>query len=262
MTDGRKSGDILLSVVIPAYNEEDNIRSGALQEVAEYLADQEYASELIVVDDGSEDATAALVAEAAGRWEFVSSLAGEHGGKAHAVTLGVLAAKGKYVIFTDMDQSTPIRFVKDALAELETGSDVVIGSRLLKGAHRLDEPLVRSVLGRVFVMLVRALLLPEIRDSQCGFKGFRGDAARELFGNMMVFRTGSQGVVGPAVTAFDVELLVMARKRGFSIKEIPVTWRHVATRRVSIVRDAYRMSKEVALVWLNRLRGQYDVARG
>ena len=262
MTAGQDAEATLLTVVIPAYNEEDNIRRGALEEVAAYLSSQPYASELIVVDDGSEDATATLVAEASGRWPFVSLQRSEHGGKAHAVTVGILAARGAYVLFTDMDQSTPVRFVEDALRELQSGRDVVIGSRWLKGGSRLREPLLRSVMGRTFAMLVRILLLRDIRDSQCGFKGFRREVARELFRNMMVFGGEARAPSGPMVTAFDVELLLLARKRGYRIKEIPVTWRHVATRRVSPVKDAYRMFKELLQVWFNNLRGRYDQRRG
>ena len=262
MTSGQEPEALLLSVVIPAYNEEGNIRGGALDDVADYLSGQEYSSEVIVVDDGSDDATAALVAEAGRRHPFVSLKRSEHGGKAHAVTAGVLAARGKNVLFTDMDQSTPIKFTEDVLRELQAGSDVVVGSRFLKGAARLDEPPVRAVLGRTFALLVRTLLLPDIRDSQCGFKGFRREAARDLFSGMMVFDGGSRAVAGPMVTAFDVELLVLAKKRGYRIKEIPVTWRHVSTSRVSPLKDAYRMFKQVIRVWFNKLRGRYDRRQG
>ena len=262
MTVGQDSEVLLLSVVIPAYNEEDNIRRGCLQEVADYLSGQEYTSELTIVDDGSEDATAALVEEAARRWPFISLLAREHGGKAHAVAAGVLAARGEYVLFTDMDQSTPIRFVEDAVRQLRAGEDVVIGSRWLKGASRVGEPLLRSVMGRLFALLVRSLLLRDIRDSQCGFKAFRREVAQELFGSMLVFGRGTRGAIGPMVTAFDVELLVLAKKRGYRLKEIPVTWRHVATRRVSPLRDAFRMAQQVMQVWLNKQRGRYRVGRG
>ncbi len=262
MTTGLEGKELLLSVVIPAYNEEDNIRRGALEEVVDYLSRQEYACELIVVDDGSQDGTAALVEDAARRWPFVSLLRSDHGGKAQAVTEGVLAARGPYVLFTDMDQSTPIRFAEEALRELQAGSEVVIASRYLRGAERLDEPLLRRVMGRTFALLVRTLLLPDIRDSQCGFKGFQRQAAQELFGNMMVFGRGAQVVTGPMVTAFDVELLVLAKKRGYRIKEIPITWRHVATSRVRPIVDAYRMFRQVMQVWLNRLRGRYDAPRG
>ena len=262
MTAAQEGERPLLSVVIPTYNEEENVCRGALQEVIDYLSGREYASELIIVDDGSEDATTSLVEEAARRSPFLSLLRSGHGGKARAVTAGVLAARGEYVLFTDLDQSTPIRFVQDALRELQAASDVVIGSRFLKGAARLGEPLLRNVFGRGFSLLVRALLLPEIRDSQCGFKGFRREAAQEIFRGMLVFGAGEQKATGPMVTAFDVELLLLARKWGYRIKEIPVTWRHVATQRVSPVRDAYRMFNQVVKVWLNNLRGRYDQRRG
>jgi len=260
LTSAQKQEAPLLSVVVPAYNEEENVRRGALQEVVDYLSSQKYVSELIVVDDGSEDDTAALVEEVSSRYPFVSLLRTQHGGKAAAVTAGVFAARGTYISFTDMDQSTPIRFVEDALRELQAGSDVVIGSRWRKGAARLGEPLVRHLLGRMFAPLVRILLLAEITDSQCGFKSFSGKVAHELFSNMKVFSIGPQGAMGPMVSAFDVELLVLAKKRGYRIKEIPVIWRHVSTRRVSPFRDAYRMLKQVAQVWLNNVRGRYDVS--
>jgi len=257
---GEQEAPPLLSLVIPAYNEEENLRRGALHEAADYLAHQDYASELIVVDDGSDDATAALVTEAARRWPLVSLQATEHGGKARAVTAGVLAAQGQYVIFTDMDQSTPVHFVEDALRELQGGSDGVIASRNIKGTTRRDGPLLRRLLGRGFALLVRTLLLPDIRDSQCGFKGFRQEVAQELFGAMKVFGAGAQAPKGPMVTAFDVELLVLAKKRGYGIKEIPIAWTHVSTTRVNPLKDSYRMLKQVLRVWLNDRRGRYDVS--
>ena len=261
MTPAQEKGTPLLSVVIPAYNEEENIKRGALQEVGDYLSSQDYASQLIVVDDGSEDTTAALAEEVSSRCPFVSLLRTRHGGKASAVTAGVFAARGEYISFTDMDQSTPIRFVDDALRELRAGSDVVIGSRWRKGAARVGEPAVRHLLGRMFAPLVRILLLSEITDSQCGFKSFRRDVAHQLFSNMQVFSMGAEGAMGPMVSAFDVELLVMAKKRGYRIKEIPVIWRHVSTRRVSPFKDAYRMFKQVVQIWLNDVRGRYNVSR-
>ena len=258
MSRGEAGDAPLLSVVIPGYNEEDNIRRGVLEEVAEYLSQRQYTSELIIVDDGSEDGTAALAEEVASRWPLVSLVRTEHGGKAHAVSVGVLAARGSYVLFLDMDQSTPIRFVEEALRQLEAGSDVVIGSRWRKGAARVGEPRTRNLLGRGFALLVRVLLLPEITDSQCGFKSFRCEVAQELFRNSIVFRMGAEGAMGPMVSAFDVELLVVAKRRGYRIKEIPVIWSHVTTRRVSPFKDAYRMFGQVVQVWLNNLRGKYS----
>ncbi len=259
-------GQPLLSIVIPAYNEEASLRRGALQEVIDYLAQQPYGSEVIVVDDGSEDATAELVAEATARWPALSGAQGpfltllrtEHGGKAQAVRAGVQAARGQFVLFTDMDQSTPIRFVDDALGHLQAGQDIVIGSRWSKGAARLGGPWSRRLLGRAFALLVRLLLLPRISDSQCGFKGFRREVAANLFTRLLVFRQKGGTVKGPAVTAFDVELLLLARKLGYRVQEIPVLWQHRPSTRVHPLRDAYRMFREVLQVWLNNLRGKYD----
>ncbi len=253
----RKSDEPLVSVVIPAYNEETNIRRGALDEVLEYLSQREYGSEVIVVDDGSADATAALVEAAAKRWPALRLLRVEHGGKASAVSAGVAAARGEHVVFTDMDQSTPIRYVDGLLAELQQGCDVVIGSRFILGAERLDEPRTRRLLGRAFSLLVRRLLLPDIRDSQCGFKGFRREVARELFEGLLVFSQDGPRPRGPRVTAFDVELLVQAKNRGYRVKEIPVTWRHAHTSRVDPVREGVRMFRQVLAVWINDRRGRY-----
>lgn len=247
----------LITIVIPAYNEEENIRRGSIGEVAEHLAGRDYRCEVLVVDDGSTDATPSLVEEASGRWPFVALLRAQHGGKARAVAAGVEAAAGRFVLFTDMDQSTPIQHVDEALAALSAGSEVVIASRWLKGSARLGEPLSRRLGGRAFAALVRLLLLPGVSDSQCGFKGFRREIARELFDGLLVFKGGPEGAKGPMVTAFDVELLVLARQRGYRITEIPVTWKHVETTRVSPLRDGVRMLGEVLSIWLNKRRGRY-----
>ena len=253
-----QSEQLLLSIVIPAYNEAENIGNGTLQKVLDYLAQQDYASEVIVVDDGSLDGTAEAVEEAARRCPFLSLLRADHGGKAAAVRAGVRAARGRYVFFSDMDQSTPIRYLEDALRELSAGYDVVVASRWLPGSQRLGEPLSRRLSGRLFSLLVRLLLLPEVHDSQCGFKGFRREAARQLFEGLLVFQDAGKGAAGPIVTAFDVELLVQAKRRGYRIQEIPVVWRHVGGGRVSPLRDGPRMFRQVLAVWTNKLRGRYN----
>lgn len=259
LTEGRERP--VLSIVIPVYNEADNIQRGNLQRLEEYLSQQPYGSKVIVVDDGSTDATVALVEECARKSARFTLTCNEHRGKAFAVTTGVLAAGGDYVLFMDMDLATSLEHIGQFLTTLQRGdADVVTASREARGSVRLDAPWTRRLLGKTFNLLVQALLLPGLWDTQCGFKAFSREAAQDLFKSLVVFAL-SQEVQGPRVTAFDVELLVLARRRGYRIKELPVTWRHHRTRRVNVVRDSYRMLREVLLIWLNDRRGKYHTAR-
>jgi hypothetical protein len=170
----------------------------------------------------------------------------------------VNAASGRYVLFMDMDLSTSLEHLGDAVKELDAGADIVIGSREAPGAVRIGAPWARRWLGKAFNLLVQLLLLPGLDDTQCGFKAFRADVAKELFGSLVVFGRPNREVRGPRVTAFDVELLVAARKRGHKITQIPVTWRHVDTWRVPAA-ESYRMFREVLSVWLNKVRGRYNL---
>lgn len=255
-------GEPLLSIVIPAYNEAKSVRQGALQKVADLLSREAYAYEIIVVDDGSEDETAELVEAFAKGHPPARLIRGGHQGKARAVISGVQAASGRYVLFMDMDLSTSLTHVADAVKAMAGGADIIIASREVRGAHRIGEPWLRRGLAKAFNYLVRLLLLPGISDTQCGFKAFRREVAQDLFPKLIVFGPSGDNVKGPRVTAFDVELLMMARKRRYSIKEIPVTWRYVQTRRVKPLADSYGMFMEVMQVWLNKMRGKYDLNSG
>lgn len=253
---GPEGEEPLLSVVIPAYNEAPNLRRGVLEELARYLGSRPYPSEVLVVDDGSQDETAGLVEEFCRGHPTFQLLRSDHGGKARAVVAGLRAARGRYVMFMDMDLATSLEHIDELVAALEGGADVVIGSREMRGSVRIGTPLSRRLLGRGFSLLIRALLLPGLSDTQCGFKGFRREAARELIEAMVVFRERAP-VSGPRVTAFDVELLVAARERGWRIREIPVTWRHFKSPRVSLLREPLLMLREVLAIWWARLRGRY-----
>ncbi len=247
----------LLSIVIPAYNEVDNLRSDRLERLEKYLTNEPYASEVILVDDGSADATADLLTQFSGAHPRFSVMRNSHRGKAHAVTSGVLAARGEYVLFMDIDLATSLEHICEVLTTLQNGeADVVIASREIRGSQRLDAPLPRRLLGKAFNLLVQALLLPGLWDTQCGFKAFPRQVAQELFGSLVVFAS-SEDVVGPRVTAFDVELLVAARRRGYRIKEQPVTWRHTKTTGVNILREPFRMLRELLWIWLTDRRGRY-----
>ncbi len=247
----------LLSLVIPAYNEAKNLRRGILQQVADYLSSQGYPSEVLIVDDGSGDETASLAEEFVSGHPSFSVLRSEHRGKALTVQRGMLAARGRYVLFLDLDLSTPLDYIEPVLTLLDQGWDIVIASRDAKGGARLATPLHRRLMAKVFSLLVRLLLLPGIHDSQCGFKAFRCEVSQDLFNSLRVFQPRSGQVKGPRVTAFDVELLLLARRRGYTIKEVPVLWRHVETKRVNPLLDSYRMFREVLTVWWNDRRGLY-----
>jgi glycosyltransferase involved in cell wall biosynthesis len=250
-----------LSLILPAYNEAPNLRRGILQQVADYLAGQPYPHEVLVVDDGSADETASLVEAFAREHPSFTLLCEPHRGKAMAVRAAVLAARGRYVLFADLDLSTPLTYSEPFLQLLDGGWDVVIGSREAKGGARLGAPVQRRIMGKAFSLLVRLLLLPGIHDSQCGFKAFRREVACDLFRSLRVFRAEAGEVSGPRVTAFDVELLLLARKKGYTIREVPVLWRHVETRRVNPLLDSSRMLREVLTIWWNDSRGLYGRAR-
>ena len=244
-----------LSVIIPAYNEEPNFKKGALDQVSKYLSKQQYSWEVLVVDDGSEDSTAALCADFARKHNNFRVIKNPHQGKAETVKAGVRQAKGEYILFTDFDQSTPISELEKLLPFFEE-FDIVIGSRQLPGAKREKEPIYRHLMGLVFNLLVQAIAVRGIWDTQAGFKCFKKDVAKILFEKLKVYGKGKK-VKGALVTAFDVELLFIAKKHNYKIKEVPIIWHHEATTRVSPIKDSLRMLRDVLRIRLNDLRGVY-----
>src|SRR5262245_60252389 len=217
----------MLSVVIPAWNEEARIGS-TLQAIGSYLDALREEYEVLVVDDGSTDATAAAV-EAAGRRQVQLLRFPENRGKGAAVRAGVLASRGDDILCTDADLSAPIAELAKLRAALERGHDLAIGSRALAGSEvQVRQHRLREEMGRTFNRLVRLLVLHGFRDTQCGFKLFRGEVGRDLFARARV-----DGF------AFDVEILLLARSR-YKVAEVPVIWRHVEQSKVSPGRDAAR----------------------
>lgn len=255
----------LLSVVIPAFNEEARLPV-SLPRILAYLTAVGFDWELILADDGSADATLSLMERVAAdhlrerRPGCVRVLALPHRGKAATVRSGMLAAVGQVVLFSDADLSTPIETVEEMIPLLKGHggrADVVIGSREGLGARRTAEPIYRHLIGRGFNLLVQLLAVPGIQDTQCGFKLFSREAARDLFQRLRLYGDDAPTVRGPLVTGFDVEVLFLARRRGYSVAEWPVEWHHVAGSKVDPVRDAYRMFLDVLRVRLNYLRGTY-----
>lgn len=246
--------DPYLSVVIPAYNEEQNIKKGAPEKVLAYLKNQKYSWEVIFVDDGSEDKTANLLDKVASRNTKVRLIKNQHQGKAATVTTGVLAGRGDIILFTDMDQATPIGEVEKFLPFFKEGYDIVIGSR----SGRQGAPVVRKLMAFGFVLLRALVLRLPFRDTQTGFKAFTREAAHSVFKKLEIFGKGGK-IAGAAVKAgFDLEVLYVARKLGFKIKEVPVEWHYQGTMRVNPLKDSIDGLKDLLRIRWYALMGKYD----
>ena len=240
-----------LSIVIPAYNEETAIRAGKLAQVQDWIAAQPFPCELIVVDDQSQDETAALARAVTPRTFTIP-----HAGKAAAVIAGIRAATGEWVLFTDMDQATPIGEAAHLLAALTAGSDVAAGSR---GIVRAGAPPGRYLLSLGQVAFKFLLLGLPIVDTQCGFKAFTRRASLEIIDHLVVYNPAVLGTLtGPSVTSgFDVEFLFLARRLGYRVQAVPVRWSYQQSRRVNLVRDARRGMLDLLRIFGARLTRRY-----
>lgn len=231
-----------LSVVIPAYDEERRIAPTLLSAVL-WLRDFSAPFELIVVDDGSRDATARVVSELAAMHPEISLLRlPEHRGKGAAVRAGMLRTEGAWALFEDADGATPIVELDRLLEAAANGADVVIGSRAVVDPEVVVERRTRRhVVGRVFAWLVNRLAVEDVRDTQCGFKLFRRDAVRSIFSQQRLERFG-----------FDVELLFLARRLGLKIEEVAVNWNDVSGSKVSLLAGLDGFLDLLRVRWLHR----------
>lgn len=236
----------LLSIVIPAHNEETRLPR-TLEQVFAFLKTQAYASEVLIVENGSRDSTLEIAQRYAGQHSNSRVIQTESRGKGLAVRLGMLAATGEYRFMCDADLSMPIEQVNRFLPPALSDFDVAIGSREVPGAVRYGEPLHRHLGGRLINLIIRVLMLPKLQDTQCGFKCFHAEAAEDLF--------RSQTLQG---WSFDIELLFLANRRGYRVVEIPVDWYYRPESKVSAVRDALRMIDDIFRIRANARRGVYD----
>ena len=235
-----------LSIVIPAHNEENRLPE-TLKQVIRYLEKQPFASEVIVVENGSTDRTSAIAREFAEKNGNVKAIQNDWRGKGLAIQRGVNEAKGEYVFMCDADLSMPVEEISKFLPPQLNNVDIAIGSREAPGAVRYNEPYYRHFTGRVFNTLIRLLVLPTLQDTQCGFKCIRADVARDIF--------RYQTLTG---WAFDVELLYIARHHGYQIVEIPIDWYFNADSKISVLRDSLRMFLDLLLIRRHAWRGLYD----
>lgn len=239
--------DYTLTIIIPAFNEAKRIVN-TLEAIHRYFERKGMKREIIVVDDGSSDNTAAVVNALKARihdLHCVSYLPNR--GKGYAVKKGVEKSRGEYILFTDADNSTPIESF-EKFYPLLYHTKVVIGSRYMADSNvKIKQPKYRILLGRLGNFLIQVLLFDDIRDTQCGFKAFQHSAAKELFSRMKVNRFG-----------FDIELLSIAYLLKYSVREVPVSWYNSPVSRVRPIKDTLRTFSELLYIKLNLLSGRYE----
>jgi dolichyl-phosphate beta-glucosyltransferase len=244
---------IRLSVVIPAYNESKNLKSGTLEEVHEYLIKQKFSYEVLIVDDGSSDNTADLIEEIIKGKPNFKLIRNHHGGKAKTVMSGILKAEGEIVVFTDMDQATPLNQIEKFFPKLDEDFDIVIGSR----QGRKGAPFIRKFAAWGFSVLRGIILGLPFKDTQCGFKAFNQKSIQRII-PQIEHEWGTLHTKGGAVNAgFDVEVLYLARKYGFKITEVQVEWNYVDTERVQMLKDALATIYDMFRIKWNDFRGKY-----
>lgn len=239
-----------VSIVIPAYNE--SARLGAtLDRVLTFISRQPWEAEVVVVNDGSQDGTAEVVRGYAQRSPDVRLLENPgNRGKGYSVRNGVLHANGGFILFTDADLSSPIEEAPKLLDALGRGADIAIGSRWVRSELQTRrQSVARQVLGRVFNGLLRVLLRLDFKDTQCGFKAFRRDAARAVFPLQQIEGWG-----------FDPEVLFLANRMGFKVEEVPVVWAHDDRTRISPLADGSRMVADMLRIRWYSLIGKYGQA--
>lgn len=244
-----------LSVVIPAYNEEFNLRTGVLDSVYDYLIQQKYSWEVLFVDDGSTDKTLKIAKDFAAKHKDFTVMAEPHRGKAGTVDAGVAKAKGDIILFTDTDQATPIDQLEKILPKFSQGYDVVIGSR----RGREGAPTIRKIMAYGFSLLRLLVLQLPFKDTQCGFKAFSKDAALNIFSRLQIFNSKSKTVGASVSAGWDLEILYIARKLGYKIAEVPVDWHHKEGTKVDPIKDSLEGLNGLIAVRLNAFQGKYRV---
>jgi dolichyl-phosphate beta-glucosyltransferase len=239
---------IALSIIVPAFNEADRLPA-TLRSIRGFLDETGRSAEVIVVDDGSTDATSAVVRDIASADERLTLIRlPQNRGKGYAVRTGVVNAAGERVLFADADGATPIEEISRLEARLDAGAQVAIGSRGIKDeAVTVRAKINRRLAGRIFHQLVRHLTVKGFVDTQCGFKLFTAPVAQELFSRMRM-----DGF------SFDVEVLLMAERRGYRVDEVPVNWTHQPGSKINVVADGIRMASDLFRIRAYAVRGLYD----
>ena len=239
------TGQPHLSIVIPAYNEQERIVA-TIGAIASHVSDLGFPWELLIADDGSKDQTVAIVEEL-GLANVTVLKTPKNGGKGNAVQRGMLSAQGEYVLFADADNSTPIEEVSKLLTKLEKeGYDVAVGSRAAEGAEEGKKSLLRKILSGGLRLIVKYVLHIGVKDTQCGFKMYTREAARKLHTKQIIMGF-----------SFDLEILYLASKYGYKIAEVPVAWVDAPGSKVDTKKEVQRFLRDLVKIWSNDLRGVY-----
>ena len=248
----------LITVILPCYNEQENLKRGVLDTLYQYLSSQKYGWEVIISDDGSSDESQKIVESFTLSHPNFKLLKNKHAGKPFALASAIKKAKGSYVLFSDMDQSTPIYELDKLMPWIKDGYQVVIGSR---GAKRADAAFYRQLASILFLTARRLIILPELIDTQCGFKLVETELAGKIFNHLRILGRGAQAK-GWKVTAYDVEMLYLAKKFGAQIQEVSVIWKDEDTsvgKKRNFVKESYEMFFEILRVRVNDFLGKYKI---
>jgi dolichyl-phosphate beta-glucosyltransferase len=235
----------LLTLIIPAYNEERRLPK-SLDQIAAFVQQQPESLEVLIVENGSRDRTTEIAEGYAAGYPFIRVLHSPKG-KGAAVRVGMMEGRGRYLFICDSDLSMPIAEVRKFLPTVRGEYDIAIASREGPGAHRYGEPGYRHLMGRVFNLIVRVLAIPGFQDTQCGFKSFRNAVGKEVFADLTM--TG---------WVFDVEAIFIAQRRGYRVVAVPIDWYFDADSRIEPFRDTWRMFRDVLRIRVNGWRGVYD----
>jgi dolichyl-phosphate beta-glucosyltransferase len=235
----------LLSIVIPAHNEESRLPPSLLK-IDTFLKKQPFDAEVIIVENGSSDRTLKVAKSFARDYPYMRVIQSAVRGKGLAVKEGMLAARGEYRFICDADLSMPIEEVTRFLPPHVDGYDVIIATREGKGAHRVGEPEYRHLIGRINNLIIKLTAVRGFEDTQCGFKMFTRQAAEDLFGVQQMTGIG-----------FDIELLFVAKRRGYRILQVPITWYFDADSRMRLVGDSLNLLVEIWMIRRNWLQGVY-----
>lgn len=234
-----------LSIIIPAYNEESRLPH-TLKKITAWMQTIPFAVEVLIVENGSQDRTTEVAESYARQFDNIMVLHSSKG-KGAAVREGMLHGRGEYLFICDADLSMPVTEIENFLPPCAAGYDIVIGSREAPGARRYNEPIHRHLTGRVFNTMVRLLVVPDFDDTQCGFKLFQRETARDVFMRQTI-----------SGWTFDVEAIYLALRSGYRVTEVPINWYFNSDSRVSIIQDTWQMFCDLMRIRLNGWRGVYD----